>query len=253
VDVADRIAHAYGGFWRERGLASEGGEVEHVDGLTLAFTNIPDASLNVAFVEASPADPAGALAAAEDAFRRRGLGFGIEVETGRHPRVEEAVHAAGLVRVETRPAMVASIGALAMAEEVPGFVVTRVREPSTLREVARVDAAAYEGDVDISTALLPPGLLARDDVAVFIAHDGDRRPVGEASAWLLDGSVGVFGVGVVEASRGLGLGAALTLLAALAFGDAADLAWLLPSDRARPMYERLGFRPVSTWEVWVRR
>jgi hypothetical protein len=33
----------------------------------------------------------------------------------------------------------------------------------------------------------------------------------------------------------------------------ADLAWLLPSETARPMYERLGFRDLETWEVWVRR
>ncbi|HWL89835.1 MAG TPA: GNAT family N-acetyltransferase, partial [Actinomycetota bacterium] len=79
----------------------------------------------------------------------------------------------------------------------------------------------------------------------------DGEPVGEASAYRLHDTVGIFGVGVVEAARRRGIGAALTLRAARAFDGTTDLAWLQPSDMARRMYEGLGFLPVSEWEVWT--
>lgn len=61
----------------------------------------------------------------------------------------------------------------------------------------------------------------------------------------------MFGVGVVEDARGRGIGAALTVAAARSF-PGVDLAWLMPTELAEPLYRRLGFRPVSSWEVWVR-
>ena len=54
------------------------------------------------------------------------------------------------------------------------------------------------------------------------------------------------------AARRQGIGTAITVAAATAFGSEADLAWLHPDDGARAMYERLGFREISTWEVWTR-
>jgi ribosomal protein S18 acetylase RimI-like enzyme len=82
-----------------------------------------------------------------------------------------------------------------------------------------------------------------------VALDGGRA-VGEALATHLAGTVGIFGVGVIPGARGRGIGAALTVTAARSF-PSADLAWLLPSERAEPLYRRLGFRTVARWEVWI--
>jgi GNAT superfamily N-acetyltransferase len=70
------------------------------------------------------------------------------------------------------------------------------------------------------------------------------EPVGASVAQGGTGATGVFGVGVVPEARGRGIGAALTVVAVRAFP--AELAWLVPSDLARPMYERLGFRELVT-------
>jgi hypothetical protein len=43
----------------------------------------------------------------------------------------------------------------------------------------------------------------------------------------------------------------MTVVVASAFGGA-DLVWLSPTDMARSMYERLGFREVAIWDVWTR-
>lgn len=76
--------------------------------------------------------------------------------------------------------------------------------------------------------------------------------IGTGVGWLLGGTVGIFGIAVAEQARRRGVGAALTLSAALAFGDDADLAWLHPSAMARSLYASLGFRTVAEWEVWIR-
>jgi ribosomal protein S18 acetylase RimI-like enzyme len=72
-----------------------------------------------------------------------------------------------------------------------------------------------------------------------------------AGSFLHLGAVGVFGVAVVPRARRRGIGRALTLHAARAF-PGADMAWLHPTEPARPLYEDLGFETVSTWEVWAR-
>ncbi len=85
----------------------------------------------------------------------------------------------------------------------------------------------------------------------FVAWDGEE-PVGMAAAYLHEGAIGIFGVAVVPAARRRGIASALSVIAARAFP--ADLAWLHTDDaQARSVYERLGFREVAQWEVWIRR
>ena len=72
-----------------------------------------------------------------------------------------------------------------------------------------------------------------------------------AAAYLHAGAIGIFGVAVVPAARRRGIASALSVIAARAFP--ADLAWLHTNDaQARSVYERLGFREVAQWEVWIR-
>ena len=85
---------------------------------------------------------------------------------------------------------------------------------------------------------------------MFVGWQG-AEPVAIAAGYRDGPTTGVMGVGVVPAARGRGIGSAATVRAARAF-TGADLAWLHPSDEARPMYARLGFEQVSEWEVWVR-
>ena len=73
-----------------------------------------------------------------------------------------------------------------------------------------------------------------------------------SAAYLHEGAIGIFGVAVVPAARRRGIASALSVIAARAFP--ADLAWLHTDDaHARSVYERLGFREVAQWEVWIRR
>jgi len=252
MDVVDRVAAAALEAERIRALAVEGGEVLEVEGLVVTLTNLPAPELNGVRVASAPADPAGALAAAEQLFRDRGHRFfGIEIEVGRHPSVEEAIRDAGLERVEAWPAMAVAAGGLPEASAPEDVTIRSVTNASDLPAVRVVEVDTFGTPSDVAERFVGPGMLADHHVRMFTAWL-DGEPIGEASAYLTDATVGIFGVGVLERARRRGIGTALTLAAARAFGDAADLAWLQPSGMAEGMYDRLGFRTVSHWEVWVR-
>jgi GNAT superfamily N-acetyltransferase len=252
MDVADRVAAAAIETERIRALAVEGGEVLEVDGLVVTLTNLPAPELNGVRVAGAPADPAGALAAAEQLFRDRGHRFfGIEVEVGRHPPVEEAIRGAGLHRVESWPAMAAAVDRLPEPETPDGVAIRSVDRETDLPAVRAIEVEAFETPPEVAERFVGAGLLAHHHVRMFTAWL-DGAPVGEATAYRAGSDVGVFGVGVLGAARRRGIGTALTVTAARAFGDAADLAWLQPSAMAERLYERLGFRTVSRWEVWAR-
>jgi GNAT superfamily N-acetyltransferase len=252
VSVADRVAAAYPEGLRSRALAVEGGEALEVDGLVLGLTNLPAEELNSAGVLREPADPGSALVAAEEVFRSRGHPFfGIELEPGRFPRLEAAVRDAGLARLLTRPAMAGSVAGLRDVAVPDGVTIEVVRDRAALDDLRGVDFEAFGGDRAITDRFLSERWLDLEDCRSLLARDA-AGPVGAATGMLLEDTVGVFGVGVVERARRRGIGAALTVRAARGLADRADLAWLLPSDMARALYGRLGFRHVSTWEIWIR-
>jgi GNAT superfamily N-acetyltransferase len=253
MDLADRIAAAGLEGERVRAEVVEGGEVFEVDGLLVALSNLPASELNGTRVIRDPDDAPTALEAARAVFRGRGHPFfGIEVEVGRHPIVEDAIRDAGLRRVEWWTTMAAPIAALP-PERLPDHV--EIREAlhhDDLDAVRSVEVATFGTPRDIAERFVGTRMLEDDRVRIYTAwHEGE--PVGEASGYLLHDTVGIFGVGVVEDARRRGIGAALTLRAARAFPDRTDLAWLQPSDMARAMYADLGFQPVSDWEVWIAR
>jgi GNAT superfamily N-acetyltransferase len=250
MDVADRVAAASLETERIRAEVVEGGEIVEVDGLVVALSNLPAPELNGTRVARDPEDPARALAAARAVFRSRGHAFfGIEIEVGRHPRIEEAIRGMGLERVEAWPAMAVEVQALRPSDPPDGVAIRRVTGPGELTAVREVEVATFGTPAPVAERFVGRPMLEDDRVRMFLAWDGDR-PVGEATGYVADRTVGVFGVGVIHDARRRGIGAALTLAAACAFPDA-ELAWLQPSEMAASMYRRLGFETVSDWEVWA--
>lgn len=251
VDVTERVAAAALAAARARAEVVDGGEAIEVADVLVSLTNLPAPELNGTWIVREPADPAGSLDAAHEVFRSRGHPFfGIEVEVGRHPAVEDAVRDAGLRLVERLPAMAIDLPDLRVAPDPTGVEVREALVPSDLDGVRTVETAVFGTSPEIAERFIGRRMLRDPRVRILLAR-ADGRTIGEAASYLLGDTVGIFGVGVVDAERGRGVGAALTRRAATAFGDHADLAWLHPSEPARPMYERLGFRFVSDWQVWV--
>jgi ribosomal protein S18 acetylase RimI-like enzyme len=250
VEIAERVALGLVDMERKRRRHVIGGEVLEIDGLVLALSNLPDPALNSIVVERPPRDPARALREAEAAFAERDLTLGIDLQVGRHPPLDQAVREAGLARLFERPALAVATAALDRSSDPDGVDIEPVANARDVEALVAVGVDAFDDDPATGAAFYGAGATGIEGMEPFVAWEG-KRPVGIATGYLHDGAVGVMGVGVVRSARRRGIGSALTLRAAHAFPEA-DVAWLHPSDEALSVYRRLGFEPVSRWEVWVR-
>jgi GNAT superfamily N-acetyltransferase len=251
VDEAERIALGVVAAERARRANVDGAEVIELDGLVLVLSNLAEPTSNGVVVADRPVDAVGSLRAAEEAFERRGLTLGIELQAGRHPEVDAAVRSMGLSRILSRPGMAADPRRL--DRRVPsGIEIRPVTTAEDIEALVRVGVAAFGDDPVFGLACYGAGARGVPGVRAFLGWQRDE-PVAIATGYLLEpATVGVMGVGVAPAARGRGVGSAMTVAAATAF-PGVDLAWLHPTAEAGSMYERLGFRGVSDWEVWVRR
>ena len=250
-DVGERIALGFAAAERQRRANVEGAEVLEVDGLLLAFANVPDPPVNSVLVISEPADPVAAFTAAEEAFRERGRPIGVDIAVGRHPSVDRAIREVGLTRLFAWPGMAVDVAELPDTHSPDGIRVEPVTDRRGAAAIARVEQDGFGSEPEIAERFYAAASYGGDGARSFVAWDGDE-PVGMAAAYLHAGAIGIFGVAVVPAARRRGIATALSVIAARAFP--ADLAWLHTNDaRARSVYERLGFREVAQWEVWIRK
>ena len=251
MDVAERLALGLVDAERKRRQKVAGAEIVEIDGMVLCFSNLPDPALNSIVVERSPEDPHRAMERAEVEFRARNQPLGIDLQLGRHRELDAVVRSIGLTSIIERPGLAASMRDLASAPPPDGIEIRQVLDDAGARALVEVDSEAFGDDPKIGMAFYGAGSFGVVGAQAFVAWHG-ARPIAIAEAYLRAGAVGVMGVGVVPAARRRGVGAAITAHAARSFRGA-DLAWLHPTDEAREMYERLGFRRVADHEIWVRR
>ncbi len=250
-DVGERIALGFAEAERQRRANVEGAEVIEIDGLLLAFANVPDPPVNSVHVISEPADPAAAFTAAEKAFRERGRPLGVDVAVGRHPSVDRAIREVGLTRLFSWPGMAVAVSDLPAIRVPDGIRVEPVIDERGAAAIARVEQEGFGSEPEIAERFYAAGSYGVEDARSFVAWDGDE-PVGMAAAYLHADAIGIFGVAVVPSARRRGIGSALSVTAARAFP--ADLAWLHTDDaQAHSVYERLGFLEVAQWEVWIRK
>jgi GNAT superfamily N-acetyltransferase len=250
-DIGERIALGFAAAERQRRAGVEGAEVMEVDGLLLAFANVPDPPVNSVLVISEPADPVAALTAAEQAFRERGRPLGVDIAVGRHASVDRAIREVELSRLFAWPGMAVDVAELPDIHLPDGIRVKPVTDRRGAAAIARVEQDGFGSEREIAERFYAAASYGGDGARSFVAWEGDD-PVGMAAAYLHAGAIGIFGVAVVPAARRRGIASALSVIAARAFP--ADLAWLHTDDaQARSVYERLGFREVAQWEVWIRK
>ncbi len=248
-ELADRIASGVAAAWRNRVRHLEGHVLGSRDGLLVCLSMLPADEQNVTVVEREPEDPRAALEWAERLVRSQGRIFGIELEPGRHPGVDRAVRELGLGIVVARPAMAIRVADL--APPVPeGVSVHRVVDPDELPAVAGLEERVFGTTPAVAERMLGASMLEAPGIRLVLATLGGE-PAGFAWTNVAEGAVGVFGVGTAPEHRRRGIGRTVT---AFAVHDAphVDLAWLQPTEMGRPLYDSMGFDPVSEWEVWTR-
>ena len=251
MDVQERIAIGFAEADRKRRANVNGAEVFEIDGLLLALANVSDPPVNAVHVLSEPADPVAAFTAAEHAFCERDRPIGVDVAVGRHPSVDDAIREIGLTRLFAWPGMAVDVAALPEAVLPDGIRAEPVTDERGAAAVAHVEQVGFGSEPEIAERFYAASSYPVEGGRSLVAWDGED-PVGMAAGYLHEGAIGIFGVAVVPAARRRGIASALSVMAARAFP--ADLAWLHTDDaQARSVYERLGFREVAQWEVWIRR
>jgi predicted GNAT family acetyltransferase len=106
-----------------------------------------------------------------------------------------------------------------------------------------------------------PSAMAHSIMEFFGGAPGLRAFVGEVAGNTVTTavtvpsshqSVAVFNVATPSETRGRGYGAAVTAWAALdGLDQGATFVWLQSSAAGHSIYQRLGFRDVESWPVWV--
>jgi len=249
VEELERMVSALPIYWRSR-VASCGGVVHEVDGLAVCLTGVPDEPFNPTLVQRAPIDPAAALRAAAQHYRPTGLSLGIDLEATVHTEVREAAERAGFRRVESRPGMALLIEELQRQPIPPGVEIRRVDDAKVLGAVAEADAAAFGSDPSVVRSFIPDAVLEDPSQRVYVAM-ADGEVVGAGESGIADGVLGVFGIATLPSVRRRGVATALTSFLIEDRADEADLAVLQSSPLGFGVYAGLGFRPMSTWEVWV--
>ncbi len=185
----------------------------------------------------------------------------------------EVSHANVPFCLQARPALRGALAGVADElgmvpdEDVPLMVLD---DPTVLRKAAQIDGLSVrllaEGEHAIHEDLLAAGFELPSETAHAImqfirGEPGLREFVGEVSGTAvttavtlpsIDASVGVFNVATPPEQRRQGYGAAVTASAALdGLDHGATFAWLQSSVAGYQVYQRLGFRVVESWPVWV--
>ena len=234
---------------RKRRQNVAGAEVFEIDGLVLAFSNLPDPQLNSVVVHHEPSDALAAMEATEREFVRRSHPIGIDLQVGRNPGVDEAVRSMGLIRIIERPGMTLEVDAVPEAPVPHGIEIRPVLSDEDVRGLVEVGVQAFGDDPEVGMSCYGVSSRGVDGARAFIAWRGEdllgsrpatctRAPWGSwvsrwfpqlgRSAW-----VGVDGSGGASVPRRRARVAA-------------------PQRRGALDVRRLGFRSVADHEIWIR-
>lgn len=130
----------------------------------------------------------------------------------------------------------------------PDLRIERVTDEAGVHRWADAAVASYPLDADPSV-IATTDLLDAEDVHLYTGSVEDR-PVAVAAVVLTHGTNAVVFVAVRSDARGRGYGRAITGTATTARPELPAV--LLASDDGRPVYERMGYLPLTRWTMWVR-
>lgn len=181
-----------------------------------------------------------------DEVEKQGVPCWVELRSGRTPAIERLARRLGFTHQDSVPGMVVRPAELVVVSG-PELDVTRVRDAAGLAVAATVAAAGFEVPREYLAPLFTPRVAATRGLSIYVARV-EGRPVSTATAWVGDGSVGIYNVATPPEYRGRGYGRAMTTKAiSEGFRAGADLAWLQASPLGEPVYRAMGFREVETY------
>jgi GNAT superfamily N-acetyltransferase len=234
---------------------TSGANVTRVGGVVTILTGLPFDWFNQVLVEHEEATPDGVLAGVARAREQRGP-FVVRLREGIDDRFVRTLAGAGLGlagEATSTPGMVAfSIHHDSIARHTaPELEIRRVTDALGIDVHRGVVTAGFGSDRAVALGTACPDLLDRLECVVYVGY-ADGAPVASGLGWRSGRTIGVYSITTIESARRRGYGAAMTARV-MADGAAAgcDVAALQASDMGRPIYERLGFRTVVSYNAYV--
>jgi GNAT superfamily N-acetyltransferase len=223
-----------------------GGRIEEHDGLVLVDCLATDSMGNVAIVTAAPQDPANAIEEAEAFFAPNHRPWILFALPRASLNLERAAAEHGL-RDEGRFAGLLLDPIPVNVPRMPdGVEVRRVEGVEELQTFERTASRAYE----VESGPVYDGWLNYPGFSFHLAYFRGK-PVATATLVASHGIAGIVYVGSVPESRGHGFAQAV-VWSAIQYGRdqglRASALWATPM--GQPMYERMGFRPVTEYRIW---
>lgn len=223
-----------------------GGRVEERDGLVLTDSLATDSMGNVAVVTAPAPEPKRQVGAADAffaTFRRPWILFALPRTAA---TLETAARDYGLRDEGRFPGLLLDPIPAGIPTPPPGVEVRRVDTVEELQLFERTASRAYE----VESGPVYESWLTYPGFSFHLAYHRNE-PVATATLVASHGLAGIVYVGTVPEARGRGFGQAVVwaaIAAGRALGLPASALWATPM--GRPMYERMGFRPVTDYRIW---
>lgn len=176
----------------------------------------------------------------------------VQVRPGCSPKLAGLVAGRGMHQEEPIPlmAMAAAPPPLEKAARRDGLTI-RTIDPAEARVHATIAADAFEVPVEVFYSFATPKVLGLPGFHTYVGLV-DGTPVTTAIGIRGGDYIGIFDVATPAPYRGRGYGAAVTARATLdGFASGASFAFLQSSEMGYRVYERLGFKSLETWSVWL--
>ena len=253
-DLAERELDNTLQVW-ETGLALDPAALFERDGSVAWFSSaLPIAFLNEVITCGPDPSPA-TLERGVARLRERGDPFIVRIREGIDDAVVPVVLRLGMREdpEEALPGMALHpIDATRLASPPPaGLEVRRIEDVDGLADHHLVLADGFGMPLEVARRLIPEGTLGLPTCDIVVGYR-DGAPVVTAMAATFDGTVGVYNVATLEGHRRLGYADALTRRAVLdGAARGATVAILQSSPMGQGVYERIGFREVVRYRVFV--
>ncbi|MHB8513721.1 MAG: GNAT family N-acetyltransferase [Actinomycetota bacterium] len=242
----EQMLAAYAQAWRLLAQAS-GCEAPEQEGLLTYFSMAEDPAFNPTVVISEPDDPVGALDRRASEYAARSIGFGFETPQGLAPRLEQAALDRGMRWKQNIPAM--------MLQPIPDlpddsrFDIRIVEDETSLDEHVRVQAQGFESPIENVRVFTPSSLLR---VSKFFLAYIDGEPAATSIVGITGNAAGIFGVSTRPEFRNKGIGRAVTRAAIAHAAEAGcDFAYLHATSMGLPVYERLGFKTLTYYKLYL--
>ena len=248
---ADMAASALAGTWQHLLAAFPDGWVVREGGVVAGISGVPLPVLNGVWAESIRPDPP-TVARLLDQVAATGLPHCLQLRPGCGPALAGLAAMRGMSREEQDdPLMVMEDPAtLGQTQHMAGLTIRQLR-PDEAQLHARVAAAGFETPPEPFRRMVTPAALGLPGVRCYVG-EVDGGPVTTGIGVTLGAFVGIFNVATPPAHRRRGYGAAVTARAVtdgLAAG--AKWSWLQSSPPGYQVYQRLGFRTVESWPIWL--